>query len=423
MTISAIIGAQWGDEGKGKITDKLASHSDFIVRYQGGDNAGHTIYIDNQKLVLHQVPSGILYDHTQSIISHGVVLNPRSLCEEIDQIKAIKSFKDNALKISDHATVITSYHKLLDACREQKKKDKIGTTCKGIGPAYESKIQRHALKFSDLSNPNLIESKLNLYLEEKSVLFENLYSLSKFPSAKEEAQELHDCWKQLKQYQARTFPILGDAIAQNKNVLFEGAQGVLLDIDYGTYPYVTSSSPSSAGIYSGASTYGKMIDHNIGITKAYITRVGEGPMPTEQLNSVGETLGRAGHEFGATTGRKRRCGHLDLPLLKYASLSSGLTEIALTKLDVLQAIESIEICTHYDYLGEKIDCAFPGIDLSKAKPIYKSLKMFKDDLSGSLTKEQFSLELNVFLSEISEHIHLPVSLLSYGPGRDEIISL
>jgi adenylosuccinate synthase len=416
MKTLAIIGSQWGDEGKGKITDLLSEKCDVVVRYQGGNNAGHTIIVDGKKIVLHLIPSGILHPHSVSLISHGVVFEPEAFQTELKKVidSGINVTSDN-LKISENVTVITSYNKLLDAARESQGAVKIGTTGKGIGPAYEDKIARRAIKLKDLFNLEDLKIKLARNLEEKETLFKHRYN-TEFPSVADEALRLFNLGKNIAPFMCDTFSYLDQAIRENKKILFEGAQGILLDIDYGTYPYVTSSSTALGGVYTGAGIPESHIEEVLGITKAYTTRVGEGPFPTELFDNIGEEIQTKGQEFGATTGRKRRCGWLDLPLLKYAVKASNLTSIALTKLDILCGIKELKVCVAYEYEGSRIEVAYPGIDLTKAVPIYKKMKPFNDNFVDLL-----SIELELYIKEIENFLGIPVGIIAFGPERKEII--
>ncbi|MEX0797859.1 MAG: adenylosuccinate synthase, partial [Bacteriovoracaceae bacterium] len=357
MSTLAIIGAQWGDEGKGKITDLLGQKADVVVRFQGGNNAGHTIIFGDQKVVLHQVPSGILHGNCVSVIAHGVVFEPEAFLEELQEVRKHVEVTPKRLMLSLNATVITRYHKILDAIREDRGTNKIGTTGKGIGPAYEDKVARRAIKVKDLFDIETIKQKLAIALEEKTHLFEHFYK-TKVPTLEEEADRLFSLGQQFKGYVADTFNYIDLALKNDKKVLFEGAQGVLLDIDYGSYPYVTSSSTGAAGIFTGAGVSSGIVSEKLGIVKAYTTRVGEGPMPTEITEPIGDEIQKIGHEFGATTGRKRRCGWLDLPSLKYSAKASSLTSIALTKLDVLSGLEELKVCYAYELDGKEHDCAY-----------------------------------------------------------------
>ncbi|AYF43415.1 adenylosuccinate synthase [Halobacteriovorax sp. BALOs_7] len=415
MKSLAIIGSQWGDEGKGKITDLLGLKCDVVVRYQGGNNAGHTIIVGEKKVVLHLIPSGILHDHCVSVIGHGVVLDPEAFSKEIENVKnSGLTVTPEKLKISSNTSVITFYNRLLDGQREAKGPVKIGTTGKGIGPAYEDKISRKGIKVKDLFDKEVLTEKLKANLLEKETLFTKLYECE-YPSVEEEVERLMSLAKELEPFVCDTFSFLDEAKRAGKKILFEGAQGVLLDIDFGSYPFVTSSSTAYAGIYSGAGLPGGTVEEVLGITKAYTTRVGEGPFPTELFDQMGEDIQTKGGEFGATTGRKRRCGWLDLPLLKYSVKCSNLTSIALTKLDVLSEMGPLQVCTGYEYEGRTIDCAYPGIDLSKVKPILKEVAGFNDDFKGELSKE-----VKDYIALIEEAIEIPVGIIAFGPERSEI---
>ncbi len=416
MSTLAIIGAQWGDEGKGKITDLLGQKADLVVRFQGGNNAGHTIVFGNTKIVLHQIPSGILHNNCVSVIAHGVVFEPEAFLEELEQIKPYTTVTPERLKISLNATVITSYHKLLDGLREDAAKNKIGTTKKGIGPAYEDKIGRRAVKVKDLLDKQKLSERLEVMLSEKAHLFEHLYK-SEFPKLEEELERLYNLGQKIKPYITDTFSYIDDAVKLDKKILFEGAQGILLDIDYGSYPFVTSSSTAMAGVFTGAGLSTGVIDERLGIVKAYTTRVGAGPFPTEIFEPIGEKIQQIGHEFGATTGRKRRCGWLDLPMLKYAVKASALTSIVLTKVDVLSGLEELKVCYAYIVDGKQYDCAYPGLDLSEATPLYKSLAPFNDSFKNN---NIYSIELQEYLYLIESELGIPVGMLAYGPEREEI---
>lgn len=416
MQSLAIIGSQWGDEGKGKITDLLGQKCDVVVRYQGGNNAGHTIIVGTEKIVLHLIPSGILHDHCVSVVGHGVVFDPEAFKKEVQEVTVSGvSVTPEKLKISENCSVITYYHRLLDAVRESQGKVKIGTTGKGIGPTYEEKISRKGIKLKDLLDKEKLVAKLQNILVEKSVLFEELYQVE-YPSAEEEAERLFELGQMIEPFLTDTFSFLDHAFAQNKKVLYEGAQGVLLDIDYGSYPFVTSSNTSAGGIYTGAGIPGRNVEEVLGITKAYTTRVGEGPFPTELFNEMGDRIQKIGGEFGATTGRKRRCGWIDLPLLKYTVKASNMTSLALTKLDVLSGLEELKVCYGYRYKGKEIDCAYPGIDLEHVEPLYKEMTPFEDDFKG----DQLSDSLKRYIRTIEEFVGVPVGILAYGPERSQI---
>lgn len=416
MQTMAIIGAQWGDEGKGKVTDLLAEKCDLVVRYQGGHNAGHTIWVNGQKTVLHVIPSGVLHPHCLSVIGHGVVLEPENFLNELAKIKNITNVSPDNLKISSTATVITSYHKLLDAARESQGVEKIGTTGKGIGPAYEDKMSRRGIKVKDLLDKDTLIRRLGVGYSEKAILFKHLYQIE-VPSIEEEVERLYRFGLSLKDYVTDTFSLIDQKLSEGKRVLYEGAQGILLDIDYGTYPYVTSSSTGAAGIMTGAGIPGRKMEEIIGVAKAYTTRVGEGPFPTELFDEVGATLQQKGNEIGATTGRKRRCGWIDLPLLKYSVKCSQLTSICLTKLDILTHLNELKVCYAYEVNGKTVDCAYPGINLYQAKPLYKTFKGFTDDFSSGKP----SAELENYISFIQESLGIPVGIYAYGPDRNQVV--
>ncbi len=415
MQSVAIIGAQWGDEGKGKITDYLGQKADLVIRYQGGNNAGHTIIVDSKKIVLHLIPSGILHRKCVSVVAHGVVFDPTAFLTELAEVKKHIDVTPDRLKLSLNCAVITSYHKILDAAREGKAVTKIGTTCKGIGPAYEDKISRRGLKLKDLLDKDVLIKKLKSSLEEKEILLTKYYKAD-FPSIEEEASRLYEIGQQIEPFFCDTFNLIEKAQQQGKNVLYEGAQGILLDIDYGSYPYVTSSSTAAGGIYTGAGSPFGPINEIIGVAKAYTTRVGEGPFPTELFDETGDLIGKRGHEFGATTGRKRRCGWIDLPLLKYAVKASQLSSICLTKLDILSGMDELKVCYAYEYEGQEIDCAYSGIDLSKVTPLYRNMKPFDDDFVGN----DFSENLKSYINTIEQAIKIPIGIIAFGPERKQI---
>ena len=419
MRTLAVIGSQWGDEGKGKITDLLGEQCDLVVRYQGGNNAGHTIIVENQKIVLHLIPSGILHDHCRGVIGHGVVLDPIALGEELAWIKkAGFSITPEKLKISSHCCVVTEYHKLLDKVREKSETVKIGTTQKGIGPAYEEKIARRGIRLKDLADKALVLEKLRRSLDEREVLFKHHYGVA-YPSLEEETERLVAAGANLTPFVGDTFGEIEYARQEGKSILYEGAQGVLLDIDYGFYPFVTSSHTTLGGIFTGSTGGGRSAvpKEVIGVTKAYMTRVGSGPFPSELFDKTGEFLQARGEEWGATTGRKRRCGWLDLPLLNYAVKAGGLTSLALTKLDVLAGLKELKVCHAYrGSAGEQIESVFPGMDISAVQPIYRDLPPFENVFAGN----NFSPEVEQYISVIEKAASVPVSIVGYGPERREV---
>ena len=414
MSSMAIIGAQWGDEGKGKITDSLGIKCDLVVRFQGGNNAGHTITVDGKKTILHLIPSGILHSGCISVIGHGVVFDPAAFVEELQATQDVAEITPERLKISSNCSVITSYNRLLDELRETHGPVKIGTTRKGIGPAYEDKIARLGIKLADLLDAKVLEQKLQQNLIEKKILFDHLYEVN-YPSVSQEVERLAQLGQVLKPFLSDTFSLIDEAFKEGKRILFEGAQGILLDIDYGSYPFVTSSSTTIGGIYTGAGLPGSQVDEVLGIAKAYTTRVGEGPFPTELKCATGDLLQKKGHEFGATTGRRRRCGWIDLPLLKYTVKASNLTSLALTKVDILAGLESLKLCYAYDYRGKTISCSSPGINLYEVRPLYRECTPFQDTFEDG----QLSSELKQYISYIEDFVGISVGVVSFGPGRDQ----
>ena len=418
-----ILGAQWGDEGKGKIVDCLAKDYSTVVRFQGGPNAGHSIAFDDHKIVLHHLPCGVLHPGTMSIMAHGMVIDPVSLLEEMEQASAINPINEKNLMISSSAYVITSYHRLLDRCREDRAGDgKIGTTCRGIGPCYEDKVARRGVRIWDLLCANDLRKALEKSIEEKLPLFRDHFKVAEqdIPDLEEEMATLLAMGDKLR-------PMIGDTLVKLREldtlaggILFEGAQGVLLDLEYGTYPFVTSSSTVAQAICQSTGMSPKRLGTVVGISKAYTTRVGTGPFPTEQDNDWGNALGKLGGEFGATTGRKRRCGHLDLPMLKHAVLNSHMDAIGLTKIDVLmQMPEGIKVCHAYEYEGKAYDCFHHWMDEDKIKPIYKDF-----DLSSSEIPKAFNecdSKIKEYISFIEEKIGVPICMLGVGPRREELL--
>lgn len=416
MRSLAIIGAQWGDEGKGKITDLLSRQADLVVRFQGGNNAGHTIWVDGVKIVLHLVPSGILHPHCLSVVGHGVVLEPEAFLTEVEEVRRHIPVTKKNLLVSENTAIITSWHKLIDAAREGQGAVKIGTTGKGIGPAYEDKIGRRGVRVRDLLDKDQLFNRLKNTADEKIFLLKNRYGITA-PTIEQETERLWALGQQMAEFVGDAFGTLHEALVAGKKVLYEGAQGALLDVDYGTYPYVTSSSTTASGIHTGAGTLNNNIDEVLGICKAYTTRVGEGPFPTELFDQVGEYIQKTGNEIGATTGRKRRCGWLDLPLLRYAIQCSGLTSIALTKLDILSGMDVLRVCEAYEFAGKTFNTARPGMDLAKVKPVYRDLKPFKDDFKSG----KFSAELTAYVDLIEKELGIPVGIAAFGPDREQIV--
>jgi len=418
----AIIGAQWGDEGKGKITDYLSEFQDIVVRFQGGNNAGHTIVVGENKRVLHLIPSGILHDDVIGVIAHGVVFDPAVFLDELEYLrKSGIDITPRNLVISNACSIITEYHKILDDLRETEVgQTKIGTTKKGIGPCYEDKISRRGLKLQDLFDKEILKERLKQNLSEKKALFDHYSGF--YPELDKEVERLYNLGLKIKPFVQDTFKFFHDRDLETTPILFEGSQGIMLDIDYGTYPYVTSSNTGISAIHSGTGVPTKHLDRVMGIAKAYVTRVGEGPFPTELFDRTGELLQEKGNEFGATTGRKRRCGWLDLPALKYAILVAQITDIALTKVDVLTYLSEFKVCEAYLYEGKEYKTMFPSMDLSKVTPIYRNMKSFSNivlhDEKGRMTENE---DMVAFYKFLEKELGVNICIVSYGPERNQTI--
>lgn len=419
-----MIGAQWGDEGKGKIVDVFSAKADLVVRFQGGANAGHTLVVNGEKTVLHLIPSGILHSDTSCLIASGVVIDVEGLLVEIQKLKATGYLTNpKQLLISESATLILPYHKALDSAREKSLSEgKIGTTGKGIGPAYEDRAARRALVFGDLFDPESLDAKLQLALSEKNALLEKVYGASPFEVAPLKAKLL-EIAQELKPHRSKDVSsIVHKAIKTGKQVLFEGAQGTLLDILHGTYPYVTSSSTVAGSACIGTGVGPTSISKVIGIFKAYTTRVGSGPFPTELKDEVGERLQKEGHEFGSTTGRARRCGWLDLVALKYAIRVNGITNLSLMKLDVLTGFDKIGVCTAYKINGEIVH-EFPSTaaELEKIEPVIEYFPGWKEDISRILSLKDLPRNCTAYIDFIGNQLGTPIDVISVGPGREQTL--
>jgi adenylosuccinate synthase len=423
MALNAVIGAQWGDEGKGKIIDYLSAKSDYVIRFHGGNNAGHTVINKFGKFALHLIPSGVFNPKTKAIIGNGVVVDPEVLIKEIEMLEKNSIKLKNKLFISPRCHLIMPYHKLLDSLYEKAKgKGKTGTTGRGIGPAYSDKVSYNGIRIADLINPQAFSEKLKIQLTLKNKI---LKALGEKPLNKKNIEKIFLEYKEkIKQYITEPFPIIQTAINNKKNILLEGAQGILLDNDWGIYPFVTGSTVLTGGINAGAGIPANKIGHVIGIAKAYLTRVGEGPFPTELSNQTGEKLRKTGEEFGATTGRPRRCGWLDIELLKFACYINGFTQLAITKLDVLDSFPEIKICTHYILNGKRVnyfdgDASF----LSKVKPIYKTFRGWNKSTKGITKYADLPLLARQYLREVEKLTKTKIEYISTGPKRDEIIKI
>ena len=428
MPVLVVIGSQWGDEGKGKLIDILSSQADFVVRYQGGANAGHSLKVKEEEIIVHLVPSAVFHPQVKCLISSGVALDISALCEEIQNLQKIGKLKNNnQLMISDSATLLLDHHKQLDQAREEwAGQGKIGTTGKGVGPAYESRAARKALLFADLfEEDSVLFKKLREQVQETNVLLSQLYNKEPIP-VQQSFEKIKICRSILKAYRCQDMSLLIDeALKQGKKVLFEGAQGSLLDLLHGTYPYVTSSSTLAGGALTSIGLGFHHFTKTMAITKAYMTRVGSGPFPTECSSAPsGLQLQKQGREFGATTGRKRRCGWLDILALKYAIRLNGVSSLALMKLDVLSGFEEIKVCMAYE-IETKVVQNFPCLlrDLKKVQPIYKNFKGWDQDLSFARSKKDLPKSALEYIDFISEELGIPIDVISVGPSRSQTLCL
>lgn len=422
MACVVVVGTQWGDEGKGKIVDLLTRNADFVVRFQGGNNAGHTIVLRGEKFIFHLIPSGILYRGKKCIIGNGVVLDPEVLLEEIKELKERGYFKDDhQLMISEEAHLILPYHRKIDVARE--KIFKIGTTGRGIGPAYEDKVARCGIRMIDLMDEELFREKL-----EANLLQKNTYLVEVLKEEPFRFSEIFESYlrfrDRLEKYIKDTTHILHEALHQGKHILFEGAQGTLLDLDHGTYPYVTASNTVAGNVCAGAGIPPTEIDTILGVAKAYTTRVGEGPFPTELKDEVGEKMRQRGGEYGATTGRPRRCGWFDAVIVNHAIRINGIREVALTKMDVLNEFEKIKICVGYQIDGKVLNHVPSNLRIwQSAKPIYEEMEGWKGEIRGAKQYRDLPLNARRYIKRIEELIQAKVTMISVGSEREETIIL
>lgn len=424
MSTVVIVGTQWGDEGKGKIVDFLTEKADVVARYQGGNNAGHTVVIKNEKYILHLIPSGVLHKNKKCMIGNGVVIDPAALIEEMDGLKKRGININKNLLISKNAHVIMPYHVSIDKGNETKKGGKkIGTTGRGIGPSYTDKIARYGIRMMDLMSPEVFKEKLSANLSTANFLLENLYKTAPL-SEKEIYRQYMKYAERLAPYIADTDLIINKEIAAGKKVLFEGAQGTLLDIDHGTYPFVTSSNTIAGGACTGLGVGPTKIKKVLGVVKAYTTRVGEGPFPTELKNALGEAIRQKGGEFGATTGRPRRCGWLDILILKHAIRINGLTGLAITKLDILDGFDRLKICVGYKYKGKRY-AEFPKeIEvLNNCEPVYETVDGWKESTLGIKDFNRLPANAKKYIRTIEKMLGIKIHIISTGQKRDEIIVL
>jgi adenylosuccinate synthase len=421
MTVTLVIGTQWGDEGKGKVVDYYAKNADYVVRFQGGNNAGHTIKVGEEIYKLHVVPSGVIQGKT-GIIGNGVVIDPEILIQEINELT--RRGITPKLHISDRANIIMPYHKILDGAEEQYLADKkIGTTKRGIGPCYSDKVARNGIRAIDLTQKEKLQRLLDRILPIKQKMID-IYDIKTKLDGKEILETYSAYGELLKEYITTTHIELNNAIQKKKNILLEGAQGTMLDVDYGTYPYTTSSNTIAGGCTIGAGIGPKHIDEIIGIVKAYTTRVGEGPFPTELLDKTGQHLQQVGHEFGTTTSRPRRCGWLDLVIVKHSCMISGITKLAITKLDVLSGLSQAYISTQYTFNGKRIDYFPANIeDVATCRPVYKEFKGWETMDQKITTFSELPKEAQTYLRFIEKETDVKIGLVSIGPGRDETMDI
>ncbi len=424
MTATVVVGTQWGDEGKGKITDRLAKKMDAVVRYQGGHNAGHTIVVGEESFALQLIPSGVLYPHVIPVIGNGVVVEPSVLIDEIDMLES-KGIDTSRLVISGNAHLILPFHLEIDKMVERfLGKNKLGTTKRGIGPTYADKASRVGIRVQDILDPKIFKEKLEILGKEKNAILAKVYN--KLPL---DCSEIAD--KYLDEYLPRLRPLVGDTVTllhdmleSKKSILLEGAQATFLDLDHGTYPYVTSSNPTAGGACVGAGIGPRDITDVVGIAKAYITRVGAGPFPTEVDGEVADSIVDRGHEFGTNTGRRRRPGWIDAVLLKHAARVNSLSELAITKVDILDPFDVIRICVAYEINGEKVETVpYHQSDFHKVKPIYEDIPGWQSDLSQITTAKELPKQALSFIQRIEEIVKVPVTMVGVGPKRDQLIDL
>jgi len=421
MATLVVVGTQWGDEGKGKIVHLLGKNADYIVRYQGGNNAGHTVVFDGKDFVLHLIPSGILVPTKKCIIGNGVVVDPEALYNEVNFLKERKVYVKNRFFISAWAHVILPYHKYLDALKESGK-GRIGTTKRGIGPAYSDKVGRLGIRIADYIEPETFKNLLDQNIRIKAPLLRQVVSISKVRS--EIMRDYAKLREFIKPFVANTSVMLKRVMSEKKHVLFEGAQGTLLDVDFGTYPYVTSSNPIAGGACVGSGIGPSEIHEVLGVVKAYTTRVGDGPFPTELNDNIGKSMRNIGQEYGATTGRPRRCGWFDSVLVRHSVRVNGISKLALTKLDVLQGLDKLKVCTGYKYNG-KLLREFPAsrIILEKCKPVYKELPGFNGQVAGVTKYAGLPANAKRYVKFLEKQVGAKVSIISRGRSREETIMI
>lgn len=422
MTATIVVGTQWGDEGKGKFTDLIAKEMTMVVRYQGGHNAGHTLVVDGESFALQLVPSGVLYDHIVPVIGNGVVVDPVVLLAEMDKLTA-KGVDCSRLRVSGNAHVIFPYHQELDRLIERHLgKNKLGTTKRGIGPTYADKAARVGIRLQDMLDPKIFREKLRVVVAEKNLMLAKIYNRLGFDADELADRYLEEVVPRLRPHIADTVALVHEAIEAGQQVLFEGAQATFLDIDHGTYPFVTSSNPVAGGACVGAGVGPRHIDRVVGIAKAYVTRVGSGPFPTELFDADGDKLRDIGREYGTNTGRPRRCGWFDVPMMRQAVRLNSLSEIALTKLDILDTFDTVKVCVAYDIDGARVEhLPYHQSDFHAAVPIYEELPGWQQDLSAFTERAQLPVEAQRYLEFLEAQVGVPITLVGTGPGRDQYV--
>lgn len=423
MAAVVVMGSQWGDEGKGKIVDYLARQADTVVRYGGGSNAGHTVAVGGEEYKLRLLPSGILYSGTLCVIGNGVVVDPEVMLEEMDAMQK-RGVDVSGIRLSNRAHIVFPYHRLIDSLSEELRgNSKIGTTKRGIGPCYQDKAKRIGIRVCDLMDKDEFAKRLKENLAIKNMELERLYNHA--PLDYGEMLEAYLAYaERLRPYVCDTIALLNEELAAGKRVLFEGAQATMLDLDYGTYPYVTSSHPVSGGIGVGTGVAPGRLKNVVGVVKAYCTRVGAGPFPTEQLNEVGEKLREAGHEYGTVTGRPRRTGWLDAFVVRYAGLLSGITHMAVTRLDILDGFDEIKMCVGYRYQGAPLNEMPASLKvLAEVEPVYETFKGWRQDISGVRAYDELPAEARAYLERLAEYTGIRQGIVSVGPNRDQTIVL
>ncbi len=422
MPATVVVGTQWGDEGKGKLTDLIAKEMQMVVRYQGGHNAGHTLVVDGESFALQLVPSGVLYDHITPVIGNGVVVDPFVLLAEIDTLES-KGVDCSRLKVSGNAHLILPYHQEIDMLTERYLgKNKLGTTKRGIGPTYADKSMRVGIRVQDLLDKKIFREKLDAVLADKNTVLAKVYNRLPVEPAELADRVMAEVVPRLTPYVADSVSLVHESLEAGQHVLFEGAQATFLDLDHGTYPYVTSSNPVAGGACTGAGVGPRDIQRVVGIAKAYITRVGAGPFPTELFDADGDTLVDRGHEFGTTTGRRRRPGWFDAVMMRQAVRLNSLSEVAITKLDILDTFETLKMCVAYDVDGTRHEhLPYHQSDLHTAKPIYESLQGWQTDLTQVRERADLPAAAVTYLEFLQEQIGVPITLVGVGPGRDQFV--